>query len=303
MRRDAIEQSLQPLGRPPAWLAAATPGAAPAAEPPAWRAPAVLAMAGWALAGVTGHVRAGGALERRLVGDLGMPPADAQVLLDRARGRLGGRAYARRALAAVIAANAVARRLLPADVRRRAIMPLAVSLLATQADGLAYVGLLDIADEPLETRGMLPRSATARPTSWSSARAYAGCSSRARPSQTLASRSRSSSAAPRRSHAEQLRTGEHAGPGAQPNHEIHPHARPYPWTYVYGVGGSTLAWAGVTPRFAEDDFRLHAAYGVGRDWPFGLEELAPYYEAAELALGVAGRTGPARRTRSPPSTS
>ena len=55
-------------------------------------------MAGWALAGVTGHVRAGGALERRLVGDLGMPPADAQVLLDRARGRLGGRAYARRAL-------------------------------------------------------------------------------------------------------------------------------------------------------------------------------------------------------------
>jgi hypothetical protein len=36
-------------------------------------------------------------------------------------------------------------------------MPLAVSLLATQADGLAYVGLLDVADEPLETRGMLPR--------------------------------------------------------------------------------------------------------------------------------------------------
>jgi len=117
----------------------------------------ILAMAGWALAGVTGHVRAGGALERRLVGDLGLPPADAQVLLDRARGRLGGRAYARRALAAVIAANAVTRRLMPADVRRRAIMPLAVSLLATQADGLAYVGLLDVADEPVETRGMLPR--------------------------------------------------------------------------------------------------------------------------------------------------
>ena len=96
----------------------------------------------------------------------------------------------------------------------------------------------------------------------------------------------------RRSHAEQLRTGEHAGPGARPNHEIHPHARPYPWTYVYGVGGSTLAWAGVTPRFAEDDFRLHSAYGVGRDWPFGLEELAPYYAAAETALGVAGPDGP-----------
>ena len=137
MRRDAIEQSLQPL-RPLARLAGRRhPGRGPRDELPAWRAPAVLAMAGWALAGVTGHVRAGGALERRLVGDLGMSPADAQVLLDRARGRLGGRAYARRALAAVIAANAVARRLLPADVRRRAIMPLAVSLLATQADGLA----------------------------------------------------------------------------------------------------------------------------------------------------------------------
>ena len=96
----------------------------------------------------------------------------------------------------------------------------------------------------------------------------------------------------RRSHAEQLRTGLHAGRGGEPNHEIHPDARPYPWTYVYGVGGSTLAWAGVTPRMAEDDFRLRSEYGVGRDWPFGLEELEPHYTAAEQALGVAGPDGP-----------
>ena len=45
------------------------------------------------------------------------------------------------------------------------------------------------------------------------------------------------------SHEAQLEHGAHGGPPAtaQPNHEGHPSSRPYPWTYVYGVGGSTLA--------------------------------------------------------------
>jgi glucose dehydrogenase len=96
-----------------------------------------------------------------------------------------------------------------------------------------------------------------------------------------------------RPHAQQLRDGRHAGtgPGAQPNHEPAPGQRDYPWTYVYGVGGSTLAWAGVAPRFAPSDFTLRSDHSVGRDWPVSYDELAPFYHAAETALGVAGPDG------------
>ena len=97
----------------------------------------------------------------------------------------------------------------------------------------------------------------------------------------------------RRSHAEQLRTGEHAGPGALPNHEIHPHARPYPWTYVYGVGGSTLAWSGVHAAVrrgrlpAARDLRGSAATGRSASRSRRLTTRPP-----SSALGVAGPDGP-----------
>lgn len=54
------------------------------------------------------------------------------------------------------------------------------------------------------------------------------------------------------------------------------------------LGGSSLAWGAVTPRFLENDFRLQSQYGVGRDWPIGYDELEPYYVAAEQFMGVAG---------------
>lgn len=99
----------------------------------------------------------------------------------------------------------------------------------------------------------------------------------------------------RRSHSEQMREERHAGtdPLSGANHEDHPDSRPYPWTYVYGVGGSTLAWAGVAPRFQPSDFKIRSAFGVGRDWPFDYDEIAPWYEEAERALGVAGAARPA----------
>ena len=290
VRRDAIEQSLRPLRRPPAWLAAATPGTAPAAEPPAWRAPAVLAMAGWALAGVTGHVRAGGALERRLVGDLGMRrPTRRCCWTAPAAGSAGaptrGERWPRRSppmrspgacCRRTSAAGDHAARREPARhpgrrprLRRPAGHPGRAARDARHAAAMSD-RTADVVVVGAGVCGLLVASECRR-----------------------GRRGRDRRGGARRSHAEQLRTGEHAGPGAQPNDEIHPNARPYPWNYVYGVGGSTLAWAGVTPRFAKDDFRLHTAYGVGRDWPFGLDELAPYYEAAELALGVAGPTAPA----------
>ena len=54
------------------------------------------------------------------------------------------------------------------------------------------------------------------------------------------------------------------------------------------LGGSSLAWGAVTPRFLESDFRLQSRYGVGRDWPICYDELEPYYIAAEYFMGVAG---------------
>ena len=55
-----------------------------------------------------------------------------------------------------------------------------------------------------------------------------------------------------------------------------------------GVGGSTLHFTAFTPRARADDFRLRTECGVAVDWPFGVEELEPYYDELERFLGVAG---------------
>jgi choline dehydrogenase-like flavoprotein len=59
-----------------------------------------------------------------------------------------------------------------------------------------------------------------------------------------------------------------------------------------GVGGGTLPWLGVAPRFRRDDFRTHSAEGVGADWPIGYDDLRAYYAKVERELGVAGQCGP-----------
>jgi len=59
-----------------------------------------------------------------------------------------------------------------------------------------------------------------------------------------------------------------------------------------GVGGGTLTWLGVMPRFQPDDFRTYSTEGVGDDWPIGYDDLAPYYAKVERDFGVAGECGP-----------
>lgn len=63
------------------------------------------------------------------------------------------------------------------------------------------------------------------------------------------------------------------------------------------LGGSSLAWGAVTPRFLENDFRLASRYGVGRDWPIDYDDLEPYYLAAERLMGVAGDSDSVRWPR------
>jgi choline dehydrogenase-like flavoprotein len=59
-----------------------------------------------------------------------------------------------------------------------------------------------------------------------------------------------------------------------------------------GVGGGTLAWLGVMPRFHRNDFQTHSTEGVGSDWPIGYDDLRSHYGKVEHDFGVAGECGP-----------
>jgi choline dehydrogenase-like flavoprotein len=59
-------------------------------------------------------------------------------------------------------------------------------------------------------------------------------------------------------------------------------------TYERRVGGTTWHWLGNCPRFVPEDFKLNSLYGKGVDWPIGYEDIEPWYQQAENALGVAG---------------
>lgn len=69
---------------------------------------------------------------------------------------------------------------------------------------------------------------------------------------------------------------------------------------VKGVGGSTLAYLAVTPRFHESDFRTRTEDGVGEDWPLTYQDLEPYYTRVEYELGVSGPSGGEANPFDPP---
>ena len=63
------------------------------------------------------------------------------------------------------------------------------------------------------------------------------------------------------------------------------------WT-VKAVGGTSTHWAGACPRFKDYEFKGKQTYGGGvdganlLDWPITLADLAPYYDKAEINMGV-----------------
>jgi choline dehydrogenase-like flavoprotein len=62
------------------------------------------------------------------------------------------------------------------------------------------------------------------------------------------------------------------------------------------VGGTTVHWAGCSPRFKDWEFRIRSEHGPidGAsllDWPIGLDDLEPYYERAERKLGLTRTNG------------
>jgi len=65
---------------------------------------------------------------------------------------------------------------------------------------------------------------------------------------------------------------------------------------VKAVGGTTTHWAGATPRFMDYEFKTRTTYGNVDganllDWPVSLNEMEPYYDKAEKAIGSTHRHG------------
>lgn len=63
---------------------------------------------------------------------------------------------------------------------------------------------------------------------------------------------------------------------------------PFRSGYLRQVGGTTWHWLGTAVRLLPSDFELKSRYGIGVDWPMRYQELVPWYERAETALGVSG---------------
>ena len=74
-----------------------------------------------------------------------------------------------------------------------------------------------------------------------------------------------------------------------------PGSRFYGSTYERLGGGTMWHWLGTCLRFNPNDFKLYSTYlsksglsnDSGIDWPIGYEDLEPWYESAEAAIGVA----------------
>jgi choline dehydrogenase-like flavoprotein len=65
-------------------------------------------------------------------------------------------------------------------------------------------------------------------------------------------------------------------------------AKGFQYNRVKGVGGSTLHYLAISPRFHESDFRVYTEDGVAADWPITYADLEPYYSLVEYELGVSG---------------
>lgn len=84
----------------------------------------------------------------------------------------------------------------------------------------------------------------------------------------------------------------------RPPRTVHPHENGY-HNNAAVVGGGTAVFGAQAWRFPPLDFAMASEYGVPpgsslADWPFGYDELEPYYTQAEQELGVAGSPLPHR---------
>ncbi|MCZ7587188.1 MAG: FAD-binding protein [Deltaproteobacteria bacterium] len=68
------------------------------------------------------------------------------------------------------------------------------------------------------------------------------------------------------------------------------------------VGGGTTTYDGNSPRCQQKDFRIKSLFGTlpgtsVEDWPIGYDDLEPYYQLCEEALGIQGKPASIRSRR------
>jgi choline dehydrogenase-like flavoprotein len=64
--------------------------------------------------------------------------------------------------------------------------------------------------------------------------------------------------------------------------------QPFDWLRAYHVGGRSMHWARQSYRLSPMDFEANAKEGVGIPWPVTYDEIAPWYDNAELFAGISG---------------
>ncbi|HEY4302049.1 MAG TPA: GMC family oxidoreductase [Candidatus Didemnitutus sp.] len=65
-------------------------------------------------------------------------------------------------------------------------------------------------------------------------------------------------------------------------------SRQFGWWRARMLGGRTNHWGRIALRNGPYDFKPYSRDGLGFDWPFGYEEVAPYYDKVEMLIGVYG---------------
>ncbi|MDR6985263.1 choline dehydrogenase-like flavoprotein [Rheinheimera pacifica] len=60
------------------------------------------------------------------------------------------------------------------------------------------------------------------------------------------------------------------------------------WWRARMLGGRTNHWGRYSLRFSEHDFKGKSRDGLGADWPFNYDDIAPWYDKTEALVGVCG---------------
>ena len=62
----------------------------------------------------------------------------------------------------------------------------------------------------------------------------------------------------------------------------------FKWWRARMLGGRTNHWGRFSLRFSKHDFKGYSRDGLGADWPFEYEDIAPWYDKTEALVGVCG---------------
>jgi choline dehydrogenase-like flavoprotein len=76
--------------------------------------------------------------------------------------------------------------------------------------------------------------------------------------------------------------------------------RQFTWWRARMLGGRTNHWGRIALRNGPYDFKPHSRDGLGFDWPINYEDMAPYYDKAEMLVGVYGSNSGMENTPNSP---